>query len=94
MSDSEKKWALVIVGVVFLIWLFLRKKNTNQIISTPPQNTDSQFYAPYYWPGGIYPEAVNFSPNISVSAELPAWARLSREYMPTFGLVGMVGVKA
>jgi len=95
MDEKHKKlaWFIAgILGVAILLW-WLEKRSTATVTETetPPESND--FYAPYEWPNGIYPDVQPFQSTVNVYVDNPAINTLAYQYIPTFGLVGMVGVQ-
>lgn len=94
MTDENKK-ALLFIGFLVALLLFLNRKAARQAVMTPQEfaeetTNEVAFDAPYWWPNGIYPSPnARFESVVNVYADNPALNGLTREYFPLFGLVGM-----
>ncbi len=95
--DRKNIYALAFVGAIILILYYLFRKPAGV---TAPPSIDS-FASPYTdWPNGIYPGTGNmngssqpFQP-IDVTVNVPQFGQLSKDYIPTFGFVGVTAVGA
>lgn len=95
MNDQQKRLvyflaALILIAALLRYWLRIRAAQIEAAV-TPPPGPD--FYAPYFWPSpGIYPETAPFESTVNVYVDNPLAGALAYQYIPVFGLVGMVGV--
>lgn len=96
MDDRQKRGVLFITAFIALAlllrWIADRRAAAVTAAVEPPPQSD--FTDPLLWPTpGIYPDAEGFQSVINVNVGTPL-AIGGNQYVPTFGLIGMVGVKA
>jgi hypothetical protein len=91
--DAKQKRGVLFISAFIALALLLRwlSGRTPEVLASPPQ---SDFSDPLLWPiPGVYPDAQGFQSVVNVDVNVPMYGG-GDQYVPTFGLIGMVGVKA